>query len=91
LRVERAVARPGAEPKLNHSHYRHIHVAVIRPESDLGGLGGFLKFDPATAKKFIADGERDTERALGCYEERHIAAADGSHLTVRCERAASAA
>jgi hypothetical protein len=57
-----------------------LRLYLIRPSTDLGGLGGFLKFDSESAGKWIEAGERETKAALGRHYEREVAAPDGSTI-----------
>jgi NTE family protein len=60
--------------------YRYLRLYVIRPATDLTGVGGFLKFDSKTAADWIEAGERETARALERHYEQEITAPDGSKM-----------
>ncbi len=77
LEIERM--EPGSED-VRTSRYRYIRIHTIRPSSDLGGLEGFLRFEPENSRRFIEHGEEDTTRELETICEREIVASDGSRI-----------
>jgi NTE family protein len=64
------------------SRFRYLRIITIRPSSDLGGIGGFLKFNPEIASKMIASGEKDGRKALEHHQEREVVGADKTAVNV---------
>lgn len=79
LEIERM--EPGSED-VRTSRYRYLRIHVVRPASDLGGLEGFLKFEPENSRRFIEYGEQDGTRELDRIREQELVASDGSRMTL---------
>ncbi len=77
VQVHRIDSRPGAGGTPVTKQYRYLRIFVIRPSTDLEGLGGFLRFEPASAGTWIEAGERETRETLEKHYEKEITAPDG--------------
>jgi len=80
VQVRRVDSGPGGGGKPLAKHYRYLRIFVIHPSTDLEGIGGFLRFEPSSAGKWIEAGERETKEALKRHYEQEIAAPDGSTI-----------
>jgi NTE family protein len=72
--------RPESVGKIISRHYRYVRLNVIRPTTDLAGIGGFLRFDPHTAAEWINAGERETKKLLERRYEHEVQGPDGSKI-----------
>jgi NTE family protein len=82
LEIPRLERGPGGAVARRTSKYRYLRITVIRPSADLGGLEGFLKFEPESARTLIAAGERDAHWTLAFRREREVVAPDGSRISM---------
>ncbi len=78
--VKTVDTRPGRSGSIITRHYRYLRIFVIRPSTDLEGIGGFLRFEPASADTWIEAGERETRETLQKHYEEEIAAPDGTKI-----------
>lgn len=81
LEVKRKAYRNGALEEMTRA-YRYVRLYVITPLSDLGGLEGFLDFDPDIAKEWIRQGEEEATWILAHYRERALESKSGASMLV---------
>jgi predicted acylesterase/phospholipase RssA len=72
---------PGSR-EIEVAHYKYLRIFVISPPADLGGLKGFLRFEPENTRRLIADGERSTHHTLDHLGEAEINGPGDSRLKV---------
>ncbi len=60
--------------------YRYLRLYVIRPITDLEGIGGFLKFSPNLTAKWLEAGEREAKEILERHYEQEFTAPDDTKV-----------